>query len=275
MPSAPAARWRSSTSASTTSETLAPKRSQMRSAPAIRWCVRRSTAGQALHAQLFTLPSGLSHVEAAVRSAWLTPADSNKASAQAGASSQLPAIGRPAPPSWSSRPLPHSARPSTSAAHNMQQPTGSIWKRSRSRRLRSAAPALFAAAVVEDSGANAEREEAEWRARNVLAIEDDRALARRLEDQGCVVAEAGRDGSPLPSSGSSCCSRPCARTCHACWARAHHVHLRVCRALVPRGRARVPRAADDCPRHGGPVKSDPSVACVGRRSLRLVQNFSR
>ena len=56
--------------------------------PAIRWCVRRSTAGQALHAQLFTLPSGLSHVEAAVRSAWLTPADSNEASAQAGASCQ-------------------------------------------------------------------------------------------------------------------------------------------------------------------------------------------
>ena len=81
----------------------------------------------------------------------------------------------------------------------MQQPTGSIWKRSRSRRLRSAAPAHFAAAVAEDSGANAEREEAEWRARNVLAIEDDRALARRLEDQGCVVAEAGRDGSTRPS----------------------------------------------------------------------------
>ena len=74
----------------------------------------------------------------------------------------------------------------------MQQPTGSIWKRSRSRQLHSAAPAHFAAAVAEDSAADAEREEAEWQARNVLAIEDDRALARRLEEQGCVLAEAGR-----------------------------------------------------------------------------------
>ena len=73
-----------------------------------------------------------------------------------------------------------------------QRPTGSIWKRSHGRPLRSAAPAHFTAAVEEDSAADAEREEAEWRARNVLAIEDDRALARRLEEQGCILAEAER-----------------------------------------------------------------------------------
>jgi len=73
----------------------------------------------------------------------------------------------------------------------MQRPPGGIWKRSHSRPLRSA-PAHFAAAVEEDSAADAEREEAVWRARNVPAIEDDRALARRLEEQGCILAEAER-----------------------------------------------------------------------------------
>ena len=74
----------------------------------------------------------------------------------------------------------------------MQRPAGSIWKRSHCRQLRSAPPAHFAAAVDEDAAADAEREEADWRANNVLAIEDDRTLARRLQEQGCILAEAER-----------------------------------------------------------------------------------
>jgi tetratricopeptide (TPR) repeat protein len=67
----------------------------------------------------------------------------------------------------------------------------SIWKKSQRRGLAPAAE-IFAAAVQEDPAVEAEREEAAWRQRSLLAIEDDQALARRLEAQGCVLAEAGR-----------------------------------------------------------------------------------
>ena len=69
----------------------------------------------------------------------------------------------------------------------------SIWKKSQRRGGRLAPAAeIFAAAVQEDPAVEAEREEEAWRQRSLLAIEDDQALARRLEAQGCVLAEAGR-----------------------------------------------------------------------------------
>ena len=68
----------------------------------------------------------------------------------------------------------------------------SIWKRSLKRSGLAPAADIFAAAVQEDPAVEAEREEAAWRQRNLLAIEDDRALARRLEKQGCMLAEVGR-----------------------------------------------------------------------------------
>ena len=68
----------------------------------------------------------------------------------------------------------------------------SIWKRSLKRSGLAPAADIFAAAVQEDPAVEAEREEAAWSARRLLAIEDDQALARRLEAQGCVLAEAGR-----------------------------------------------------------------------------------
>ena len=69
----------------------------------------------------------------------------------------------------------------------------SIWKKSRRRGGRLAPAAeIFAAAVHEDPAVEAEREEEAWRQRSLLAIEDDQALSRRLEAQGCVLAEAGR-----------------------------------------------------------------------------------
>ena len=69
----------------------------------------------------------------------------------------------------------------------------SIWKKSQRRGGRLAPAAeIFAAAVHEDPAVEAEREEEAWRQRSLLAIEDDQALSRRLEAQGCVLAEAGR-----------------------------------------------------------------------------------
>ena len=69
---------------------------------------------------------------------------------------------------------------------------GGIWKKSQRRGGLAPAAEIFAAAVQEDPAVEAEREEASWRQRSLLVIEDDQALARRLEAQGCVLAEAGR-----------------------------------------------------------------------------------
>ena len=71
-------------------------------------------------------------------------------------------------------------------------PPKGIWKKSHRRDALAPSAAIFAAAVEEDPAAEAEVEEEAWRQRTLLAIEDDKALARRLEEQGCVLAEAGR-----------------------------------------------------------------------------------